>query len=220
MKPSYLLMIFSLLLAAAPLQAEEFVEDEHYFEVFREHPATDSSRVQVEEFFWYACPHCFNLDPFIKGWLKNKPENVDFAMVPAMFERPNVIMHAKTFYALELMGVGQEVHDAIFHAIHEEHNRLDTQEEVEALIEAKGVDIEAYRKAMKSFGVNVKANQARDLAKDYEISGVPTLIVGGKYRTRSFDGPRMLELLDFLVDKVAREQAAKAEVPPVAEATN
>ncbi len=209
MKMKLLLPLLLTLIAAMPAQAEDFLEGQHYFQVFRERPPTDPARVEVDEFFWYACPHCYNLEPHIKGWLKNKPEHVDFTRVPAMFERDNVIMHAKTFYALESMGVDWAVHEAIFEAMHERHRRLNTQQEVESLLEEQGVDVAAYRKAMKGFSVNVKANQAKDMAQDFEISGVPTLVVGGKYRTRSFDGPKMVELLEFLIAKVAAEQAAE-----------
>jgi thiol:disulfide interchange protein DsbA len=208
MKMKILLPLLLLLVVAMPVSAEEFVEGEHYFSVFRERPPTDPARVEVDEFFWYACPHCYNLEPHIKGWLKNKPENVDFVRVPAMFERANVIMHAKTFYALESMKVDWSIHDAIFSAMHDDHRHLNSQEEMEELLEELDVDVEAYRKAMKGFSVNVKANQAKSVAEDFEINGVPSLVVGGKYRTRSFDGPKMIELLDFLIKKVAAEQMA------------
>ena len=204
--------LFGLFLSVSfSLQAEQFTKDEDYFEVFVERPIADPARVEVSEFFWYACPHCYTLEPHINGWMKNKPENVDFELVPAMFERPNVIMHAKSFYALNLMGVEKELHEKIFHAIHTEKERLNTEEEMEAFLKKNEVNLEEYRKAMKSFSVNVQSNKARDLAKDYEISGVPTLVVGGKYRAASMEGPRAIELLNFLVDKVAKEQAAASE---------
>ena len=201
------LPILLLCLFVAPLlQAQPFQLNDHYFKVFRERPPADPERVQVESFFWYACPHCYQLEPYLHGWQRRMPDFVDYRQVPAMFERPNVIMHAKTFYALQMMGVDEAIHAAIFDAMHKQNLRLNTQPEMEEVLQREGVDLEAYRNAMRSFAINVQANQARELANDYEISGVPTLVIGGKYRARNLEGPRMMELLNYLVDKVKREQ--------------
>ena len=187
--------------------ADRFEEDQHYFSIFPEQPGGEGERIQVLEFFWYACPHCYDLEPHVKAWLKNKPENVDFQMVPAMFSRADVVLHAKTYYALRLMGVAEELNGKIFQAIHDQNNALANQAEMEAFLKEQGVDIEAYRRAMKSFPVNTQARRAMVLAKAFDVRGVPAIVVDGKYRIGGLHGDVMMEVTDYLIERVAKSKA-------------
>ena len=204
---AYTLMMLTLIFAgAAHAEAEKFEEELHYFSVIPEQPGGEGERVQVVEFFWYACPHCYDLEPHLKSWLKKKPDYVDYVAIPAMFNRENVIMHAKTYYALNLMGLVDPLHEKLFDAVHRDRIRLNTPDEMEAFLEKEGVDIEAYRKAMKSFAVQTQARRAAVLADRFDIRGVPAIVVDGKYRTGGMDGPTMMEVTDFLIDKVRKEK--------------
>ncbi|MCG8427693.1 MAG: thiol:disulfide interchange protein DsbA/DsbL [Chromatiales bacterium] len=204
---AYTLMMLTLIfVGAAHAEAEKFEEELHYFSVIPEQPGGEGERVQVVEFFWYACPHCYDLEPHLKSWLKKKPDYVDYVAIPAMFNRENVIMHAKTYYALNLMGLVDPLHEKLFDAVHRDRIRLNTPDEMEAFLEKEGVDIEAYRKAMKSFAVQTQARRAAVLADRFDIRGVPAIVVDGKYRTGGMDGPTMMEVTDFLIDKVRKEK--------------
>lgn len=190
----------------APAAAAPFVLDQDYYEVVVEQTVTDPARVSVAEFFWYACPHCYSLEPHLQSWLKNKPDYVDFELIPATFNRPNVLLHARTFYALQAMGLLDDLHGKLFHAIHDEKRRLQTQGEIEAFLKDNEVDTQTFNKMLSSFGVSINLNKAGELAKDFEIRGVPTIVVGGKYRTEAMEAPRMMQLVDFLIEKVRKEQ--------------
>lgn len=188
--------------------APTFEEDLHYFSVIPEQPGAEGDKVQVVEFFWYACPHCYRLEPDLDAWLKRKPEYVEFDRIPAMFNRPDVVLHAKTYYALRLMGVEGDLHARIFDAIHKQRRRLGTQAEMEEFLGEQGVDLDAYRKAMKSFAVQTQARRAAVLAERFDVRGVPAMVVDGKYRTGGLEAGVLMQVTDFLVEKVRREKAA------------
>ncbi|MCW8944563.1 MAG: thiol:disulfide interchange protein DsbA/DsbL [Sedimenticola sp.] len=185
-----------------------FEEDVHYFSIIPEQPGAEGERAQVIEFFWYACPHCYKLEPNLNAWLGKKPENVEFVRIPAMFKRADVVLHAKTYYALTLMGVEEELNVSIFDAIHEQNNRLATPEAMESFLAEKGVDLDAYRKAMKSFAVQTQARRAEVLANRFDIRGVPAFVVDGKFRTSGLEGETQMQVIDYLIDKVVTEKRA------------
>ncbi len=203
------LFLISLAFAGSTVAAQNFEEELHYFSVIPEQPGAEGDRVQVVEFFWYACPHCYSLEPALNSWLKRKPANVDFDRVPAMFSRPDVVMHAKTYYALRLMGVADKLHEKIFQAIHEKKRDLRSQAAMEAFLDEQGVDVDAYRKAMKSFAVQTQARRAAVLAERFDVRGVPAIIVDGKYRTAGLEGNTMMQVTDYLVEKVEQEKGIK-----------
>ncbi|WP_260291809.1 thiol:disulfide interchange protein DsbA/DsbL [Sedimenticola hydrogenitrophicus] len=204
------LFVFMFLAAGAPAQTP-FEEEVHYFSIIPEQPGAEGDKVQVVEFFWYACPHCYKLEPHIGQWLERKPDAVEFVRIPAMFKRADVVLHAKTFYALTLMGVEDELNAAIFDEIHVRKNRLATAEDMEALLADKGVDVEAYRKAMKSFAVQTQSRRAEVLAGRFDIRGVPAFVVDGKYRTSGLEGDLQMQAIDYLIDKVIAEKRAKKQ---------
>ncbi len=184
----------------------KYDEELHYFTIFPSQPGGEGDRVQVLEFFWYACPHCDDLEPHLEAWLKNKPDNVDFDRVPAMFQRSDVVMQAKTYYALRLMGLDEKLSEVIFHTIHKQDNKLRTQEEMEKLLGGHGVDLDAYRKAMKSFAVQTQARRAAVLAERFDVRGVTAIWVDGKYRTGGLDARLTMEVTDYLIDRVKKER--------------
>jgi len=196
------IMLAGLLFAtmAVAQKPASFQEGTHYHWAA---PGQASETIEVAEFFWYGCPHCYSFEPFVQEWLERKPEDVQFVKIPATFNKPNVLMHAQTFYALEMMGVPEQIHMDIMAEMHDRRNPLATQEEMEAFLETKGIDIGAFQEAMTSFAVHVKMKQAQQLAQRYGIGGVPALVVGGQYRNgklRSYE--QMIELLDYLIPQV------------------
>lgn len=202
------ILLLALLAAGALPAGQDFEEELHYFSVIPEQPGAEGDKVQVVEFFWYACPHCYSLEPSLNAWLKRKPANVQFDRIPAMFSRPDVVLHAKTYYALRLMGVADDLHEKIFTAIHEDKRGLRTQDEMEAFLKEQGVDIDAYRKAMKSFAVQTQARRAAVLAERFDVRGVPAIVVDGKYRTGGMEAETMMQVTDFLIGKVEVEKGA------------
>ncbi len=203
------LLALSLVLGFSQAQAEpRFEEDLHYFSVIPAMPGAEGGRVTVMEFFWYGCPHCYTLEPAIDEWLKRKPDYVDFVPVPAMFNSANVILHAKTYYALKLMGEAERLRPVIFDAMHRQKLRLDSREEMEQFLGKQGVDVEAFRKALASFAVQTQAKRAATLARRFDVRGVPAIVVDGKYRAGGLEGETLMQLTDYLVEKVRKEKQA------------
>ncbi len=202
-------LCFSLIsmLSVGLVQAEkQFEEELDYFTVFPQQPGGEGDQVKVVEFFWYACPHCYQLEPHLNKWLEKKPDNIEYLSIPAMFNRPEVVMHAKTYYALQLMGIEKDLHDKIFEAIHKQRRNLKTQKSMEAFLAEHLVDLDAYREAMKSFAVQTQARRAALLASHYNVQGVPAIVVDGKYRTSGVGADRMMEVTDYLISRVRKEK--------------
>jgi len=158
-------------------------------------------KVEVVEFFWYGCPHCFTVEPQLEAWLKKKPENVVFKRVPAPIN-PSWTVHSQFFYAAEALGVGEQLHKPLFNAIHVKKRKLfDKQSLIDFAVE-QGVDRQKFTDAWNSFGVYVKVQQARKLGQRYGIDGVPAIGIDGKYKTSgSLAGTytKMFEVVDQLV---------------------
>ena len=120
-----LLILLSLLMSSAMLQAAGYTEGVDYKKVTQV-PTDTSDKVEVLEFFWYGCPHCFTFEPYINDWKKTKPANVEFVRVPAIF-RPDWEIQARAYYALNNMGVIEDLHGKIFSAINKDKKRLNNK---------------------------------------------------------------------------------------------
>ncbi|BCD85704.1 thiol:disulfide interchange protein DsbA [Pseudomonas solani] len=206
-------LILSAVLASASLfgmtaQAEDIQAGKQYVELSSPVPISKPGKIEVVELFWYGCPHCYQFEPTLNAWTEKLPEDVNFVRIPAMFGGVwNV--HGQLFITLESMGVEHAVHKAVFEAIHKEGKKLSTPDEMAEFLAGQGVDKAAFIKAYNSFGVKSQMEKAKKLAMAYQISGVPTLIVNGKYRfdIGSSGGlEQATQVADFLI---AKERAAK-----------
>lgn len=143
--------------------------------------ATESSgKVEVIEFFWYGCPHCYALEPMLEPWTKKLPKEVVFKRVPAIFNEQWGIA-ARVFYALEAINEQERVHRALFDAIHKENLRITDESAVTGWLSKHGVDAEKYKAAYRSFTVETKLKRAMQMTQAYRIDGVPALAVQGRY---------------------------------------
>ncbi len=147
-----------------------------------------AGQVEVLEFFWYACPHCYAIDPLVEAWKKTKPSYITFTREHVMWTDSHRSL-ARLFYTLESMGKIDELHSAIFKEIHVNGNFLTDpgnddrkSEEIQtAFVVKHGVSEAAFRNAYRSFGVDNAMRRADELWQRYRIAGVPTFIVNGKY---------------------------------------
>jgi thiol:disulfide interchange protein DsbA len=172
-----------------------------YDRVTPAHPTNDPSKVEVTEFFWYGCPHCCHFEPYIKAWLKTKPDNVVFIRQPAVFNA-HWAAHAKAFFTAESLGVLDKVHDDLYDAIQNKKEDLESEADLAKFFASHGVKEEEFHKAYKSFAVDAKMRQAEALGPSYGIDGTPALVVNGKYRigaakAKSFD--TMIETANALI---------------------
>lgn len=206
-----LLLLATLLLvpiSSLTQAADSYVEGTHYQAVVPVQRIRDPAKIEVLEFFWYGCGHCYNFEPVIKQWQKSMAEDVDFVPSPAMWNGAMEI-HAQAYYAAQAMGVLEVMHDALFVAINVDRKRLTSEDELAQLFAANGMDAEAFRKVFQSFGVSSQVRQAGSRARGARITGTPELMVAGKYRIDSRmagSQAEMLKIADFLIEK---ERAGK-----------
>ncbi len=163
-------------------------------------PGADK-KVEVVEFFWYGCPHCYAFEPVLEAWTKKLPADVAFRQVPVGFMAAHQF-HQKLFYALEETGQMAAMHRKVFNAIHQGGKRLNSESDVVAFVSASGGDGAKVGEAMKGFGVNTKASRAKQLADAYKIDGVPALGIHGRfYTSASLTGSheRATQVADFLI---------------------
>ena len=171
-------------------------------------PTHDVNKVEVIEFFWYGCPHCFDFEPTLAKWVKALPKNVEFIRQPAVFSE-QWGKHAKAYYTAEALGVVDKIHADFFDAIQVKKEHLETEEQLTKFFVAHGVSEADFKAAFNSFLIDTKVRQAGTLAAKYGISGVPAIIINGKYKT---SGPlagsheKMIEVMNRLI---AQESALK-----------
>jgi thiol:disulfide interchange protein DsbA len=164
---------------AVPLS---YVEGTHYFPTTEKLSTSEADKVVVVEMFSYTCPHCFSLEPAIDEWKKTLADNVEFVKVPAIF-RDSWLELARVFYAAEATGDLAMLHPKLFNAIHVEKRQLNTEDQLLDFVEEQGIDREAFLKTMNSFSVKGKVKQALIMSRTSGITGVPSFIVNGEYRT-------------------------------------
>lgn len=194
-----------------PSAYAELVEGRDYTVLFNPQPTESGKKIEVLEFFWYGCPHCSDLHPHLKAWLKKMPKDVSFRYVPAIF-RANWVPGAKTFYALDALGLKDKLHDKVYDAIHLDNLDLTNEEVLFGWVAKQGVDRKKFTEAYASFAVQNLASRSAQMSKDYTLSGVPALVVDGKYLTSGKMGgtaQETLKILDELIVKVRKEKEKK-----------
>ncbi|MFK7854578.1 MAG: thiol:disulfide interchange protein DsbA/DsbL [Granulosicoccus sp.] len=146
-------------------------------------PATaESGNVEVVEFFWFGCPHCFNFEPSINEWNESKPDYVDFVREAPPFN-PSWLPHSQAFYAAKVLGVTDVMFEPFFNAIHIERQPLRDAESISDFVATLGIDSEQFLSAMKSREVQVLIEQSLELAIEVGVRGVPSVLINGKYMT-------------------------------------
>ena len=190
--------------SAAVEQAQpEYEEGVHYHQLPVVVAPEDPDRIEVAEVFSYACIHCYTFDPILEQWRDQLPDDVSFRRVPAIFNETWALL-ARMYYAAELLGVGEPMHMPLFEAIHKRGVDIRRPELAEELFRSEAqVSAEDFKNAMESFGVATRLRQADTQGRMYRVTGVPTLIVNGKYRIGSGGAggyEEMLRIADFLID--------------------
>ena len=179
-----------------------------YREVTPPQPTESGSKIEVLEFFWYGCPHCYAFEPSLNAWTKKLPSDVVFRRVHAQFT-PQWVPHAKLFYTLDALGEVERLHRKCFDTIHGERRELLKDADMLEWAAQNGVDKAKFSDAFKSFGVAGKLQRAKQVVANYKIDGVPTLAVNGKFITSpSIAGgmEKSLAVMDYLI---AEERKAK-----------
>jgi thiol:disulfide interchange protein DsbA len=197
----------SLLAKPARAQGSAPVEGTHYRRLAQRQPTTSPGKVEVLEFFSYACPHCFELEPLLEPWVKKLPADVKFQRIPVPFlvSSGNLM---KSYYAFEALGIVERMTPVVFSAMNVAHQRLGTPEEVAALVAKSGGDSTRFLATINSFGVANNVARARKLLDNYDVDSTPTFAVHGLFETSpamAGGHPQALAVVDSLIAKARHD---------------
>ena len=200
-------LAFAILLICQMASAQEL--DKSKYTVL-ENPITVSTgdKIEVTELFWYGCGHCFALEPFVKSWLDNQPENAEFVKTPAIFSA-GWSFHGQAYYTMEALGVLEEANDAFFHQIHVLRKPISNLDALVKFLEPFGKSEEEVTSTFNSFAVDTKLRNAVKVTRQSTARGVPAILVDGKYHTSvSLAGgqAQLFDVINQLVEKAAAER--------------
>ena len=196
-KIKYLLLATFIILITSPnVFAQKYVQ-------ISTEKQQESKSIIIYEFFWYGCPHCYNLEPTMERIEADLNKDTKIVKLPVAL-RDSWIPHAKLYYALQQMDKIDELHNLIFEEIHLEDNRLNTEQQMVDFLGKHGIDTNKFMEKYTSFGTEARIKKASNLAKKYQINSVPTIIVNGKYLTSgsyvsSYD--ELYSVINLLVER-------------------
>lgn len=166
---------------------------------------TSNQKIEVLEFFFYECSHCFDLHPYLMSWEKTMAKDVEIHFVPTIF-RPSTEPLARTFFALENNKQIKQIDDAIYQGVHVQNAELFDLASITAFVVKNGVDRTQFTAAYNSFAVENKVNQAKQMIRLYNIQGTPTLVVAGKYVITGQQPKDVPHILNDVIAKVRQER--------------
>ena len=201
------LMLFAVAACAEPQPGFEYMQTQQAL------PTDNPAKVEVIELFWYGCPHCYQLEPTLSAWVKKLPKDVEFKRVPAI-ARPDWAPGAKAYYTMEALGVTEKLHAALFEAIHKQRSVKPNDDAalLDWIVKQSGLDRKKVEEAYNSFSVNTKMMRASQIFRASGATGVPALIIDGKYLTSSTlagGNNEALKTADYLIDKARKEKSGK-----------
>lgn len=209
LKVNALALMALLVFAAASAQAAVWEKGKHYKELPYPVKTRDASKIEVVELFWYGCPHCYEFNnDYLPEWEEQFPEDVDFWMSPATF--PGWKIHAKAFYAAQFLGVFDKLHQPLFDAIVASPRKYKDVDDFKSIFTDNGVKSEDFDKVFEASGfrkiskVDEAIKKADERIRAYRVSGVPALIVNGKYKIGVGDAggfANMIKVANYLINK-------------------
>lgn len=189
-------------------------------------PTSVSDKVEVVEMFWYGCNHCYSLEPVMQEWLETKPDYVEYVRVPAVF-RDNWVPLARAWYVIDTLELGDRVHMNLFKALHVKKLNMNNEGLLRRFFENEGVSAEQFDQVFNSFSVDSMVRNAARLTREYKITGVPAIIVNGRYMTSATltgGHEALIEQINILAAREAEvmgllSATQESAVPAVAEST-
>ena len=188
------------LLFTATSGAADYKIGKDYGSLSRPLPIKKDGVVDVVEVFWYGCGHCYSLEPVIENWAEKQDASVNFKKVPVTWG-PAHQLHAKLFYTIEALGLGDTAHTAVFTAIHKEANYLASDEAILAFLEKLGTERAKTVKYMNSFSVKQKVKRAVELSRQFKVSAVPMIFIDGQYKIEAKRShSEMFKVVDHVIE--------------------
>lgn len=213
-------LVLSLALAAASTLASSANPEngKEYRVLARPQPAEMGKKVEVIEFFGYFCPHCRAFEPYLSDWVKKQGENILFKRIHVNFHE--LVAQQKLYYTLEALGKTEELHIKVFEAFHVDRNQLRSDADISNFVIKHGLDKQQFFDVYTSFSIQSKLSRTTQLQEAFQIGGVPTIIIDGRYVTsiddvrkaQRLNGPEQtnfietLKVMDWLVIKTQKEK--------------
>jgi len=197
------LLTLAVSLFATLAWAQDYQEGVHYFKLEYPVKTVADDKVEVVEAFGYACPHCNSFEPLLAQWRKRQGEDVTFVGLPVVFGRSWEPL-ARAYYVAELSDKVEASHQAMFDAIHLQRKRFRSVEDLADFYVPLGIDKDKFIKLYDSFAVNMKLKQGESRLRSYGITGVPAMVVNGKYRVTAGSAgghEEVLKVVDYLIDQ-------------------
>jgi thiol:disulfide interchange protein DsbA len=171
-------------------------------------PTRAGNKIEVLEFFFYGCSHCFKMHPTLTAWEKKMAKDVELVYVPTIFNNAWEPM-ARTYYTLELLGQQKRLHDDLFNAWNVNNIDLSDEAKITEFVGQRGIDRKKFSDAYNSFAMQSKVTRSKQLAQIYGIRGTPSLTVDGKYLISGLGPDESIKVLNYLIDKARKERAGK-----------
>ena len=172
-------------------------------------PVSTGDKIEVIEFFYYGCPVCYEFEPILTRWLVNAPGDVVLRRVPALATE-SWENFARLFYTLEALDALARLHWPVFDNFHFDGMSLSEEAVMVDWVSRNGVDKQRFVDTYRSPAVDAKIAAAREMVKAYEVKGVPTVVVDGKFRTSAGMAggtAQLLPLVERLIGVARRERA-------------
>jgi thiol:disulfide interchange protein DsbA len=199
-----LFSLVSIILLTSTVVFAQANLDDFYTELKPVQPTQSGDKVEVIEIFWYGCPHCYTFEPYINRWNETKGEDVVFRRMPGVLGQAWV-PHAKAFYTAEKLGVTDIIHEPLFTAIHKDRKRIFNDSQIrDFFLEMTDVSAEEFNKVYNSKEIDIKIRQALSAQQKARLTGVPAVIVNGKYLTsasQARSNDNLIKVIESLVDK-------------------
>lgn len=199
---------FALMSVMATAQEPQFRAGEHYIELPFAVSTRNPEKVEVVAVFGYSCPHCANLEPVLQSWAAQQGDDVDFQHLPVVFSR-NWEPLARAYYVADLSGKVSETHLPMFDAVHVEKRQFRNPNDFATFYQNYGIDPDEFKKLYESFAVDMRLKQGQARVRGYEITGVPAMVVNGKYRITgqtAGSNQQMLNVVNYLIEKEKNAQ--------------
>lgn len=199
MKKLILSSITTMLMAfSVNTMAADFVAGKDYTVVQNPGKVDVPGKIEVREFFWYGCPHCFKLEPHMQAWLKKIPKDVNFVRTPASMN-PLWEQGARAYFVSEALGVRKRTHLPLFHA-NGTGQQILQKDQFAKFFTKYGIPEAKFNSTYNSFAITAKVSQANKLAQQYQLSGVPAVVVNGKYVVQGED-QKVVQVVEYLINK-------------------
>lgn len=188
--------------------AAAYTEGKEYVLLGESVRPANPAKIEVAEFFSYACPSCYKFEPHLQAWVKKLPADVTLVQTHVSFNRSDWANYQRGYYTILSLGVKDKAQEAVFNSIYITKKNLSSAQDWADFLSLYGVDKQKTLSTYNSFGVNSQIKQAEARSRDFKISSTPALIVDGRFRVAVANHEEMVKVAQFLVDKVRAERAA------------